>query len=317
MSFGRFEDEVKRYTFPNLAKYLQRLGLEEHLDEISSNILIHQQYGGIETWSIQDVCTWITDLKFLDENKEKISQAFAKEEIDGFAFLNLDEAHWLNILKLELQDFILLRCVRDGWSKRWGQPIEIPKDKIGCTATGVVADLSYCELSMIRELVKSDELCIEFGCGLYYGQLVVLGYKEYHMHGSEWKPVGPNNDKFIMKRRRVPNGITMRSKKQKVFDSNPQHFTRKSKNLFQQQTSHIIRIVKNKNSLTETAVTAQSFSDDDTRAYYEFIPDPSKDMFQVGRMSEPINGECRMASLPKCPANVRYYARLCCQRSLT
>lgn len=43
--------------------------------------------------------------------------------------------------------------------------------------TGVVSDLSGCDISTAKQMVELDNNCAEFGVGSFYGQLTILGYK--------------------------------------------------------------------------------------------------------------------------------------------
>ena len=60
------------------------------------------------------------------------------------------------------------------------------------------------ELDALRD---ADALAAETGEGAVYGQLIVLGYKEYRVEGSTWHPVGARNEKFALRRRAHANGI--------------------------------------------------------------------------------------------------------------
>ncbi|KAH8045263.1 hypothetical protein JL722_14328 [Aureococcus anophagefferens] len=59
----------------------------------------------------------------------------------------------------------------------------------------------------IASLRQADDVAAETGEGAVYGQLIVLGYKEYRVEGSTWHPVGARNEKFALRRRDVANGI--------------------------------------------------------------------------------------------------------------
>eukprot|EP01036_Dinobryon_divergens_P040258 gene40258-53206_t len=49
-------------------------------------------------------------------------------------------------------------------------------------------------------LLEADRLAAETGKGAVYGQLVVLGYKEYRVTGLTWIPMGISNEKLTLKR---------------------------------------------------------------------------------------------------------------------
>jgi hypothetical protein len=85
----------------------------------------------------------------------------------------------------------------------------VPVNSCGAVVCQLATDLSQCSLELAQRLISADELSVQSGVGMYYGQLVVLGPKEYHVSGDGWQAVGTSNDKFVLKRKLVANGLKL------------------------------------------------------------------------------------------------------------
>ncbi|CAM9435056.1 unnamed protein product [Ectocarpus sp. 4 AP-2014] len=59
----------------------------------------------------------------------------------------------------------------------------------------------------VRHLLRQAIRVVTSGANNSYGQLVVLGYKEFSVRDSTWHRVGPKNARFILARRESPNGV--------------------------------------------------------------------------------------------------------------
>lgn len=111
--------------------------------------------------------------------------------------MQLQSYQWTQSLHLEIGDFILLDIIRTAATQKSASGhfpsqklISIPKDVPAAVAAGIVADLSLCEKTVAMKLIEADEKCSQDGIGLFYGQLVVLGYPEYHESNGTFKPAG-------------------------------------------------------------------------------------------------------------------------------
>ena len=165
----------------------------------------------------------------------------------------------------------------------------------------------------------------EHGTGRCYGQLVVLGYKEYNVTQTQEEgedgattnrlvPVGQMNDKFPLLRRVKPNGI--RRDRAEVKDA---AFVIGGKGGGGQDASsnpnatHFVtfRVAEGNNgrrsSMAKTVVTA-------------YVPDPALDMYQLGRLNVTQNDFCLRGPLTvnssgqQCGPVSRYAARIMCSR---
>jgi len=157
-------------------------------------------------------------------------------------------------------------------------------------------------------LKAADALAAREGVGSVYGQLVVLGFKEYRVEGSTWNPVGGRNEKFELKRREVANGIR-RSCAYVVGAAQDDKKKQRSS-----EASH---------SVTMSVAAARQ---PDGRVHsskkvcVEYVPDAREDMFQLGRMIVPQNDFVVRGPLHLdsggvlCGPVSRYACRLACSR---
>ena len=155
-------------------------------------------------------------------------------------------------------------------------------------------------------LMAADQAAAEpAGEGKCYGQLVVLGYKEYRVEGSTWHPVGSRNDKFALNRRKTANGI----KKHQVYLSAPAT----GRPLRSQFASHSVTMSVRSSAPNGAGSVMQQVT-------IEYVPDDTTDMFQLGRMVVPQNdfvvrGPLHMdANGVLCGPVSRYACRIVCSR---
>jgi hypothetical protein len=270
-------------TFPSLAKYLERFGFEEYLDEIALNILKVRSGDEndassnpqIKTWSVKEVAQWIQGMSFFGQDALHIATVMEEQEVDGFTFLQLDESQWIKTLQLDAKYYLLIECIRSGWMDGWGDPVQVPPGMTSAVFTGLAADLSACDASTAKALVEADHQCMENGTGMFYGQLTVLGYKEYHAQDSSWQPVGPSNEKFVLTRKKIPNGVKRKPSRVLATEDTTAAVLGKT---------HRITVKLPVDVKAQLSAPSSSIA-------IEFIPDPAKDCFQIGRMAEPNNGE--------------------------
>lgn len=104
----------------------------------------------------------------------------------------------------------LICLIRQGIRGLYGEGEElIPRSNINA-ALGLLPDYSNLPKSLANKLIDSDNNAEENGCGSLYGQFVVLGYSEYHHNGNNYEPKGCSNEKYKLKRRRIPNGYKLK-----------------------------------------------------------------------------------------------------------
>ena len=155
--------------------------------------------------------------------------------------------------------------IRDGWRFSLGECFTYKKSKPAFVQMGLMADLSSLSRDLAKHLDDADRDAVDKGKGKIYGQLLCLGYKEYKYYGDDgYLPVGINNEKFLLQRRKIPNGI-------KILESIPD------------QTSILSQYTMEGYNGTK-------------RFIVNYVPDPTKDIFQIGRSEDAndfvIRGYC-------------------------
>ena len=194
----------------------------------------------------------------------------------------------------------IFSLARQTWKGQFGPLVE--------TKDGVPAeiDCDWPTREQAQILQEADRRAAEIGEGAVYGQLIVLGYKEYRVHGSTWHPVGARNEKFALKRNKIPTGIKLHKVMCETPDSSQPAATQPSGD----NPSHVI-------SMTFTATDQ---AEKPSKVSFQYVADRSKDMFQVGRMLVPQNdfvvrGPLHMDSYGAlCGPVSRYACRIECER---
>jgi pellino protein len=219
-----------------------------------------------------------------------MNAAWEHNEIDGellFEFTD-DDFHDLDLT--EDAAHVVHMMVR-GWKGEFGQP----------TASYAFSNES---MDVTQEELDAADLQAETeGIGTKYGQLVVLGYKEYRVDGSNWTPHGERNEKFVLGRRPEANGI----RKDAIFLTPVSGHTRSA------YASHSVTMSVNSRSSTGHVQRQQ--------VTIEYVPDVTKDMFQLGRLLVPQNDFVIRGPLHQDPSGVlcgpvsRYAARIVCSRT--
>ena len=118
---------------------------------------------------------------------------------DGWVFAEIDEWEDYCEIGMKRDHAVVLCCVAKAVKGAFGAPLWVvdPREASGPRLTD----------EEIASLRQADDVAAETGEGAVYGQLIVLGYKEYRVEGSTWHPVGARNEKFALRRRDVANGI--------------------------------------------------------------------------------------------------------------
>lgn len=256
-------------TFPTLARYLDSMSLSGFLEEVIFHFTEHST-NEVKGWNVKELQEWISKVSFLQPNATIYSNAFAAEFIDGECFLELSDKEWTELC-IDSTSAILLKAVRDGWRTGWGQKIIIPAGAAAGILSGIPPDVPHCSPKILDQLAEADLIATTTGQGAIYGQLVIIGYKEYRVQSqSTIRPMGINNEKFVLKRRRVANGIY----RQKSFLKDSAQL-----GLTQTETTE---------NSSSTHIISLNISND-RQICMEFVSDPSKDVFQLGRVAMACN----------------------------
>lgn len=76
---------------------------------------------------------------------------------------------------------------------------------------GFISDLRHVHKDVAEEMIRVNKQAATTGEGFVYGQLIVLGHSEYRLFEGSWLPYGPANQKFVLYRRKIANGIRISS----------------------------------------------------------------------------------------------------------
>jgi len=238
--------------------------------------------------------------------------------IDIEIFKQIDRSQWQNILQLDVSSYLLLSCIRDGWnigishmktteiSKQINTTnLEFKMDydnmKPLAVKCGYIADFSHLPIERAILLDKADQFSTRTGKGFIYSELTVLGFKEYRLNkGYNWTPIGINNEKFLLKRRKVPNGI-----QSKLSNGANQKVTRR------------VIMMNNSEKLLDSSLQSATYS---KLIVAEMVSDPSKDYYQFGRSNDGSNdfvirGPIKLKKNNSIHGSVsRYAMRIECER---
>ncbi len=203
--------------------------------------------------------------------------------IDIEAFKQIDRFQWQSVLQLDVSSYLLLSCIRDGWNLGFNnvKATEISKqlnEKFGYHDTkplgvkcGYIADFSHLPIERAILLDNADKYSARTGNGVNYAEVTVLGFKEYRLNkDGNWTPIGINNETFLLKRRKIPNGFQIKSAK-----GTNQIVTRR---VVAGNFEHLLD-----SSLTSASTRSGKF------VVTEMVSDPSKDYYQFGRSNDGSN----------------------------
>jgi hypothetical protein len=250
----------------------------------------------VQAWTLTNCIFFLGTLKFPGDDTDRYRRAFRSSSINptGTNFLKMNSVEKLVGCGWEEGHASVLVGVVKAWCGEFrvvGNPIETPN--VYVPDFGALDD--------------ADKVARETGVGASYGQLVVLGYKEYVSSGGsgQLQPRGEKNQKFLLSRREVANGI----RKDRVVVSDEDD------------------VIK-----TElcTHTTTMRFTEQPSRhdreppkpkvVVTEYIPDAGQDMYQLGRLQVRQNDFVVKGPLTKndrgqfCGPISRYAARVMCSR---
>ena len=246
-----------------------------------------------------DLARLCEDLGFGAEAAAAYGAKFAEHGLDGWVAAEVDDWEDYAEVGLSRDHATVLCCVARAARGRAaaGAP----------AAPAAAPALSDAERAA---LAAADRAAAETGEGGVYGQLVVLGYKEYRVEGSTWHPVGARNEKFALARRDEANGI--RRARARVGEPRRPGEKRRSADASHSVTMSVAAGARG----ADGKPVARS-----QRVTVEYVPDAREDMFQLGRMIVPQNdfvvrGPLHLdAGGVLCGPVSRYACRLSCGRA--
>ena len=206
-----------------------------------------------------DLARLCEDLGFGAEAAAAYGAKFAEHGLDGWVAAEVDDWEDYAEVGLSRDHATVLCCVARAARGRAaaGAP----------AAPAAAPALSDAERAA---LAAADRAAAETGEGGVYGQLVVLGYKEYRVEGSTWHPVGARNEKFALARRDEANGI--RRARARVGEPRRPGEKRRSADASHSVTMSVAAGARG----ADGKPVARS-----QRVTVEYVPDAREDMFQL------------------------------------
>ena len=306
------------YTMPALEQWLTEKGSPEYATKAVA-LCARISKTELEGYGPEDLVKLVTDLGVDDDAVQRYEKLFKENALDGWVFLEITD--WVDYAEIgmEKKHAVALCAVAKGMLGEFGVPQRKKK--------GGGVKLSASEEAALK---AADHLADKKGIGAVYGQLVVLGYKEYRVEGSTWHPVGGRNEKFELKRRRKANGIrrscayiaggtnSQPSQPEKHKEApavpNPPVVVAAAGQKRSTEASHSVTMC------VQSGRTADGRVQGSTRVTVEYVPDAREDMFQLGRMIVPQNDFVVRGPLHLdsggvlCGPVSRYACRLACSR---
>lgn len=310
-------EEHSQFKMPELEKWIRSKDAERHgaaAIEVCARVQRHE----LENYGVSDLAWICRQLGFEEEWCRRYAKVMEDNAIDGWLFLEIVDWEDYAEMGVRKDHAVALCAVAKGVKGDFGYAI--PREPASAKAERLRhrrrARLTESEE---RQLDQADRLAEQTGEGAVYGQLVVLGHKEYRVEGSTWHPVGPRNEKFELRRRKHANGIRRADAysgpaPQKSSTSDKLHSSSTNKKKRSTDASHSVTM-----SVAGTR-DADGKITEPQRVTVEYVPDARHDMFQLGRMIVPQNDFVVRGPLHLdaggilCGPVSRYACRLSCSR---
>lgn len=302
----------ENYKMPELDKWMWDNGAPQYAAaaiDMCARVKRHE----LEKYGIAELSIICRELGFDEHFCAKYAKIFEDNALDGWVFLEIVDWEDYGEIGVRKEHAVALCAVAKGVKGDFGYAIlrgsasaRLSSDRLRLLHRVRLTDAED------RALRDADRLADETGEGAVYGQLVVLGYKEYRVEGTTWHPVGQRNEKFELHRRKHANGIRRANAYVHTEDPDAIH----SKHARQK------RSVEASHSVTMSVASAKTADGKRTSAQcvtVEYVPDPREDMFQLGRMIVSQNdfvvrGPLHLDGGVLCGPVSRYACRLSCSR---
>ena len=100
----------------------------------------------------------------------------------------------------------LLQIIQSGIRGVFGDGLVLPSKSDMNDVIRTKSEFKNLAADTYKKILDAEYTANTTGSGLLYGQLVVLGYSEYRIAGNRFEPIGGNNNKYRLKRRKTPSG---------------------------------------------------------------------------------------------------------------
>ncbi|KAH8083883.1 hypothetical protein JL720_8123 [Aureococcus anophagefferens] len=292
-------DARPRVKMPELERHMRMEGVGAYAPAVV-DVCARVSPADLTAMRVPQLADLCGELGFDAADVETYRGLFGDNALDGWVFAEIDEWEDYCEIGMKRDHAVVLCCVAKAVKGAFGAPLWVAGPR-----------LTDEEIASLRQ---ADDVAAETGEGAVYGQLIVLGYKEYRVEGSTWHPVGARNEKFALRRRDVANGI----RRDAVYLSSapPDKKDAHHGKYRSAAASHSVTmsVAAGARGADGKPVSAPK------RVTVEYVPDAREDMFQLGRMIVPQNDFVVRGPLHLdsggvlCGPVSRYACRLTCSR---
>ena len=188
-----------RICLPALEQFLEIHGCRAYADQVLE-VLLNHSLSEISGWQVAElVKSLVSRLQLMADDLHRYEELFEENALDGWVFSEIDDFAEYVEIGVRHEHAVVFVALSQALKGKFGIPMVVDEERTERERTELKLDSSA--------LSEADRIAAETGRGGVYGQLVVLGYKEYRVEGSTWHPVGARNDKFELLRRAEANGI--------------------------------------------------------------------------------------------------------------
>ena len=302
---AKASDARPRVKMPELERHMRMEGVGAYAPAVV-DVCARVSPADLTAMRVPQLADLCGELGFDAADVEAYRGLFGDNALDGWVFAEIDEWEDYCEIGMKRDHAVVLCCVAKAVKGAFGAPLWVvdPREASGPRLTD----------EEIASLRQADDVAAETGEGAVYGQLIVLGYKEYRVEGSTWHPVGARNEKFALRRRDVANGI----RRDAVYLSSapPDKKDAHHGKYRSAAASHSVTmsVAAGARGADGKPVSAPK------RVTVEYVPDAREDMFQLGRMIVPQNDFVVRGPLHLdsggvlCGPVSRYACRLTCSR---
>ncbi|CAM9257130.1 unnamed protein product, partial [Phaeothamnion confervicola] len=306
------KDDDAQYVLPGLDCYLRNHGFDKYA-EAAVAACVGCQADDVVLWSPEEASRFFASLLRLkgDDNSANI---FGDASPDGWTLLcSSGPEDWQDggsILSADQCDVVY--AVIQGWLGGFGTPVAT----IDASHVDGQALADRQAVDSFEALRASELLCKEKEQGGSYGELIVLGYREYLVREGVWLPIGTRNDKFPLRRRDVPNGLKAEKPRGNGGSGGGGGGGAATRRMRFASHSLTMSLPAGKGDGSSGGGSGRG----GRSLTVDLVADPTHDIYQIGRMAAPQNDFVVRGPLHDdasgmlCGPVSRYAARITCNR---
>jgi len=306
---------------PGMMAYFKLHNVRSSYWETAVKMACKHSLASVALWSQIQCLSFLGLLNFPPLDVDIYRSSFRRNYVKGSDLLCVTEGEegglqpekWWGLGKEESRVVYAVVMCWKGWGdfEIRGKPEKLLERE---RREGPVTDFAGC--------LRSDIRAKKEGFLAHYGQLVVLGYKEYLAHSNPvcLRPKGNRNEKFLLGRRDGGgNGIR---RKQVVIGQGNRRVRGEdiTHSVTMRVKSSMFRRAREESKKAPDSKSTAGDDENDFTIVTEYVTDPEWDMFQIGRLKVfqndfVVRGPLTENSLGQyCGPISRYAARIMCNR---